>query len=266
MASKPALAVNGSTDDRPIMLLMIANVGGPSDGRGTASRRKKAIAELLQEHQPNVVLFQEVPWKGIGRSSTWKGIEIPEKYEYLGHTEASILFDKNDLIITKQNEREMRSLLDEMLRTTKLPAGFTPLGRMCVVIVETKGVPRAKFLCVSWHGFRKKKNEDLLDEFKHMQIFVIALGKKQDLPFIIGGDFNISYKEATKAIMHPLVIYNYQPLKRREGKMIDFFIGSDSLKLDDVKPIDWESLQDGENNNRILDHDAVVAKLKKLRG
>lgn len=71
MASKPALAVNGSTDDRPVMLLMIANVGGPSDGKGTASRRKKAIAELLQEHQPNVVLFQEVPWKGIGRSSTW---------------------------------------------------------------------------------------------------------------------------------------------------------------------------------------------------
>lgn len=82
---------------QPIMSLVISNVGGPNAGQGTANKRKKAIAGILKTVHPNVVLFQEFPWTGIRRHSTWKNINIPDKYEYFGHQEASILYDKNEL-------------------------------------------------------------------------------------------------------------------------------------------------------------------------
>ncbi|XP_062605221.1 uncharacterized protein LOC134267008 [Saccostrea cucullata] len=210
----------------PIISLVIVNVGGPSIGPGTADKRKKAIAEFLKEFQPNIVLFQEFSWAGI-TGSAWRNVTIPEKYEYTGNNQASILFDKNEFIVEFPGHKELQSLLDEMIRKVQLPMGFTPLSRMCMRIIQTKGVPNIKFLCVSWHGRRKGKMADLIMELKHLLIFIERFSNNQGLPLIVAGDFNISLEEVATLVKSPLVIYKYRPLRREGDKVIDFFIGSE---------------------------------------
>lgn len=72
---------------QPIMLLIISNVGGPNAGKGSASRRKRAMAGMLNKFHPTLVLFQEFPWSGIQKNSTWENINISDKYEYYGHSQ-----------------------------------------------------------------------------------------------------------------------------------------------------------------------------------
>ncbi|XP_061174109.1 uncharacterized protein LOC133183175 [Saccostrea echinata] len=245
---------------QPIISLVIANVGGPSVGPGTADKRKKGIAEFLKEFQPNIVLLQEFSWSGI-TGSAWRNVTIPEKYEYTGNNEASILFDKNEFIVEFPGQKELQSLLDEMIRKVQLPIGFTPLSRMCIRIIQTKGVPDMKFLCVSWHGRRKGKMTELIMELKNLLIFIETFSNNKDLPFIIAGDFNISLEEAVKLVQSPHVIYKYQPLRREGGKIIDFFIGSELLPLDKMSAIDWEKVDSSIDALKIFDHDPIYAQI-----
>lgn len=248
---------------QPIMSLVISNVGGPNAGQGTANKRKKAIAGILKTVHPNVVLFQEFPWTGIRRHSTWKNINIPDKYEYFGHQEASILYDKNELIVKKPNLTKIVRLHEEMTRKRKLTMGFSPLGRMCILEIETKGVPIAHFLCISWHGSHNSKKEtEIINELKNLLVFIEEIGSQMKLPFIIAGDFNLSYEKACAEIsQHTVAIYEYTPMKRREGRLIDFYIASNTLTLADIAAVDWETVEDGEGTTEIFDHDPVVATL-----
>lgn len=248
---------------QPIISLVISNVGGPNAGQGTANKRKKAIAGILKTVHPNVVLFQEFPWTGIRRHSTWKNINIPDKYEYFGHQGASILYDKNELIVKEPNLSKFVRLHGEMTRKGKLTMGFSPLGRMCILEIETKGVPMAHFICISWHGSHNSKKEtEIINELKNLLVFIAEIGKQMKLPFIIAGDFNLSYEKACAEInQHTVAIYVYTPLKRREGRLIDFYIASNTLPLADIAALDWETVEDGKGASEIFDHDPVVATL-----
>lgn len=267
MAEKPSTKSDDSSNNKPqpIMSLVISNVGGPNAGKGTAHKRKIAIAGMLKTIQPNIVLFQEFPWAGIRRHSTWKNIEIPDKYEYFGHQEASILYDKNELIVKIPKTTNIFGLHGEMTRKGKLTAGFSPFGRMCILEIETKGVPMSHFLCISWHGsHNSKKESDLINELKNVLVFIEEIGKQMKLPFIIAGDFNISYEKACAEITQStVIIYDYTPLKRREGKVIDFYISSKTLPLADIASVDWDTVKDAEGAAEIFDHDPVVATLMK---
>lgn len=248
---------------QPIMSLIISNVGGQDAGKGLANRRKRAIAGILNKFHPTLVLFQEFPGKGIGQY-TWKNINIPDKYEYHGHSEAStsILYDKNELIAKIPDSTELRRLHEEMTRKGKLPMGFSPLKRMCILEIETKGVPMAHFLCISWHGsHNSKKMTDVIDELKYLLVFIEEFGRIKELPFIIAGDFNLSYKMACAEINQLVTIYDYTPMKRREGRLIDFYIASKALPLAKIASIDWEKVEDGEGATEIFDHDPVIATL-----
>lgn len=265
MAEKSTLEsdVSPNSKAQPIMSLVISNVGGPSDGRGTSDRRKKAIAGMLQKIQPNIVLFQEFPWSGIRRKSTWKDIAIPEKYEYVGSNGASILYDKNELNVNIL--KDTRKVLEEMIRKGKLHMGFTPLPNMCIVEVKTKGVPLAHFLCISWHGSHNSKKEtDLLKELEKLFVFIAEISKKMELPYILAGDFNLRYEKVYEKFKDPkgnVYLYLYTPLKRREGKLIDYFISSNTLPLADIAAVDWETVDNGKDATKIFDHDPVVATL-----
>lgn len=248
---------------QPIISLVISNVGGPNAGQGTANKRKKAIAGILKTVHPNVVLFQEFPWTGIRRHSTWKNINIPAKYEYFGHQEASILYDKNELVVKKPNLTRFVRLHEEMTRKGKLTMGFSPLGRMCILEIKTKGVPLAHFLSISWHGSHNSKKEtEIVNELRNLLVFINEIGNQMKLPFIIAGDFNLSYEKASAEInQHTVAIYEYTPLKRREGRLIDFYIASNTLPLAAITAVDWETVESGEGATEIFDHDPVVATL-----
>lgn len=249
---------------QPMISLVIANVGGPSAGTGTAAKRKKDIAGFLHKFQPNIVLLQEFSWVGI-TGPAWKNVSIPDKYEYTGNNEASILYDKNEFIIEIPSLTEMEKLLDEMIRKGKLPMGFTPISRMCTRVIKTKGLPNLKFICVSWHGrYKGKKMSNLVDELKQLLLFLQTYSDKKGLPFIVAGDYNIPYEEAKIHVNTPLVIYQYQPLKRREGKVKDFFIGSELLPLDNMSAIDWRTVEGAEDAYKIFDHDPIYGVIRRF--
>lgn len=158
---------------------------------------------------------------------------------------------------------ELRRLHEEMTRKGKLPMGFSPLKRMCILEIETKGVPMAHFLCISWHGsHNSKKMTDLIDELKYLLVFIEEFGRIKELPFIIAGDFNLLYEKACAEIDQLTVtIYDYTPMERRKGRLIDFYIASKALPLAKIASIDWEKVEDGEGATEIFDHDPVIATL-----
>lgn len=108
---------------QPTMSLVISNIAGKNNGPGTYKRRKKAIAGMLKKYQPNIVLFQEFSWKKIRRKSSWKGIDIPDKYEHVGGKGTCILYDKNELNV---------EIVKEMIIKETLPMGFFPL-KICAL-------------------------------------------------------------------------------------------------------------------------------------
>lgn len=239
------------------MSLVISNVAGKNNGPGTYKRRKKAIAGMLNKYQPNIVLFQEFSWKKIRRKSSWKGIDIPDKYEHVGGKGTCILYDKNELNV---------EIVKEMIVKETLPMGFFPLENMCIVEVKTKGVPLAHFLCISWHGSHNSKTEtDLLNELENMFAFIAEISKKMELPFILAGDFNLRIEKVVAKFEDPegnAYIYPYMPLKRRESKkLIDYYISSITLPLDDIAVVDWETVDNGKDATKVFDHDPVVATL-----
>lgn len=253
-----------STDPIKIVLW---NVGGPSAGTGTASKRKRVIIKFLESIKCYLFLFQEFLWSKIESHRTWKSAPITDRYEYIGHKEAGILYDIDKLeVINLTEERQIRTKLDEMIRKKKLPQGFTPLGRMFISEIKTKGVPKTHFLCVSWHGsHNSRKRADLLEEFKNLLVFIKEIGEHYDLPLLIGGDFNLQYKDIPKEFKNPgsgLIAKVYAPLERRRDRLIDFYIVSSTLSLSEIDPVDLENVEvEGEDAQEIFDHDPVVATL-----
>lgn len=142
------------------MKLLLSNVMG-SNPRGSADRRKKAIVDMLKNMKPNVVLLQEFGWVGI-REEHWEGYDFPDEYIYVGNKEASILYQKN-VNVKVLHIIELINLLKEMERRGK-PLGSAFLKeRMCVGVVK---VPKAHFLCVSWHGQNNSLPDRKDREFK----------------------------------------------------------------------------------------------------
>lgn len=244
--------------------IVLWNVGGPSAGTGTASKRKRGITGLLESIKCYLFLFQEFLWSNIESHLTWKSAHITKRYKYIGHKEAGILYDKNKLeVINLTEETEIRTKLDEMIRKKKLPQGFTPLGRMVISEIKTKAGPKTHFLCVSWHGsHNSRKKADLLEEFKNLLVFLKEIEDHYDLPLLIGGDFNLQFKDIPEDPGSGLIAKKYDPLKRRRGRLIDFYIVSSTLSLSEIAPVDLENVGvKGKDARKIFDHDPVEATL-----
>lgn len=109
------------------MSLLLWNVGGPSAGKGTASKRKRAIIGLLESKSPSIVLLQEFLWRKIENHRTWKVADITDRYEYVGHKEAGILYDTDELEVNNlTTDTKIRRILEELLRKKKIISGIYP--------------------------------------------------------------------------------------------------------------------------------------------
>ena len=252
----------GHSDSNSVRIL-IMNTNGPNDGIGTAERRKKCIADVIRRQHPEIVLFQEFAWSGI-TGSTWTKTPIPEQYEFTGNKDASILHDNTSVILSLPSLSDLQRLLEEMIRKGELSGGFTPLPRMCVRLVERKGTPNLKFICVSWHGrYSGRKEESRAEEIKDLLLYLTRYSFNKRLPIVIAGDFNLRYETVRRYVEKPLVAYSYEPLARRTGNVIDFYIASESLKLDNIAPIDITAITNADRPQTVLDHDPVCASLNK---
>lgn len=247
-----------------ILSLVISNVWGPNALDETAKKRKKAIAGMLKSEQPNLVLLQEFRWAGI-RENTWLGVDIPNQYIYAGHREASFLYDKDKLSFKMIHDIEVMNFLEEMANDNLLPYGKPPRERMAMGEIKNKDNPTQRFLCISWHGYYKKKPYDgKIKDLKNLFISIQKIAGQMNLPFVIAGDFNLSYAKVTREFQNPngsMAAYEYTPLRRRATKFFDFYIASRNLHLAGIQAIDWKSVDDEKDISMIFDHDPVVANL-----
>lgn len=176
------------------------------------------------------------------------------------------MYDIDELEVDNLTDAtEIGTKLEEMIRKGELPPGLTPLGRMFISEIKTKGVPTTHFLCVSWHGsHNSRKKAELLEEFKNLLVFMNEIGQQYDLPLIIGGDFNLQYKDIPEDFKNPgsgLIAYMYDPLERRRSRLIDFYIRSPTLPLSKIAAVDLKKVDNGEDAQKIFDHDPVEATL-----
>lgn len=217
----------------------IADVGGPSK-KGATFKRKLGLPNLIKQTQPDILLLQQCPWL-LNLPSTRPGaIEIPWQYSYDGTKEAGILYQTNVCVRPLNNLEEY---IEELKEMKKLPIGYTvPLNRMYMAIIQCIVFYLDKFLCVSWHGpHNGMKKPDLKNDLKNLLIFTSHIGLRHNLPIIIGGNFNISIKDASEILPTNLTVYEYIPLRRKHGENKVFFIGSKELPLSAIAALDWET-------------------------
>lgn len=247
------------SEAEPIAKLLLSNVMG-NNPAGSADKRKKAIVAMLKQIKPNVVLLQEYPWVGI-REENWKGYDFPE-YKYVGNKEASFLYESNvDFKVV--HDIEMSNFIKEMKKGwTRRHVSQFLAERMCVGVVN---VPKAHFLCVSWHG----QNTSLYEEYRKDNLInvldcIIEIANLLKVPFIIGGDFNLSLEKVRDAIPIQLqqivqICYN-MPKPLRTAYLVDFFIASKTLTVSEIKAIKWGKV-DRKSVENIFTHDSIVATL-----
>lgn len=252
--------VKSICEAEPIAKLLLSNVNG-NNPAGSADKRKKAIVAMLKQIKPNVVLLQEYPWVGI-RDENWKGYDFPE-YKYVGNKEASILYE-NNVDFKVVHDIEISNFIKEMKkRWTRRHVSQFLAERMCVGVVY---VPKAHFLCVSWHGQHTSLDEeDRKDNLLNFLDCIIEIANLLKVPFIIGGDFNLSLEKVRDAIPKQLqqivqICYN-MPKRLRTADLVDFFIASKTLTVSEIKAIKWEKV-DKKSVENIFTHDSIVATLK----
>lgn len=239
------------------------NVNGSSDGAGTADRRKHVISDVISKNSPDVVLFQEFKWRGI-RGRTWTKTPIAKKYDYTGNEEASILYDADQFQMTSLAANDLQRPLEELKRKTKISQDFMPLPRCCIRLMESKVselAEKLKYIVISWHGKSKMPEENKKKEFQYLQVYLNELAERQDVSILVGGDFNIRMSVIKNSVLPEFILYEYTPLKRRLGRIIDFFLSSPTLTVADVKSIDLsdEKETDAKVPNNVLDHDPISA-------
>lgn len=256
--------------------LIIANVSKGSEMEDNKTLRKKAIAGMLESEEPDIVLLQELVWKNIrdkqnSKKRYWEGINIPDKFEHIKYKgtstkEASFVYDKTKLNVKIPNVIEIANCVEEMKKVGKLAdkSSEEVIRRMCIGEVKTKGSSRKHFLCISWHGRWKITDQRKIRDVQYLIVLIKEISKQMGLPFIIGGDFNITYEqviekfENTDNTMH---LYEYDAMERRKDRKIDFYI-SKNISLADITAIDWMTVKDGKAAREIFDHDPVIAHLR----
>jgi endonuclease/exonuclease/phosphatase family metal-dependent hydrolase len=203
---------DSSSEDEVALSLTIANVGVGKYRRGDNKIRREGITAFLKKKKPTVILFQEFPWKDL---SKFPSKRVIKNYEYEGG-KTGIAYNMNE--VTVREPKHIYSLIESM-KNCLLISDSEIFSRMCLRIVETKGVPTVEFICVSWHGKRKAKRAIIKDQMSDVLKVCEQISVNENLPVVIAGDFNFPYKDAVKVVKDPFVIYGYSQLRRDDGKI-----------------------------------------------
>ena len=249
--------VHDTSPDSQAILIMIMN----ADGEGKADERKEGIKSMVRRIRPKLLLFQEFSWVGITGKS-WEDHSLPKHYKYFGNSEAGILYDFRDIVAEEVSSTNLMRILEELQRTPKnpLPIGFDLLPRMCASTIKTIGVPFWEFICVSWHGPHNGwTTERMKTYFQYLLEFLRNIKKILKKPLLIAGDFNVEFKHIEQLIQHPFKKYTYKPSKRREKKLIDYFITTEDLELSKMEFVDLCAYEDSFN------HDPIQSCVKVIR-
>lgn len=184
-------------------------------------------------------------------------------YEYIGYNYVSILYDRNKVNVEIMSYKIVLNFFEEMKRKNKILIEFNLLVRMSMCKIESILWGEVYFICVFWYGLYKKLKIRWVEELKNLFKFIVVIGMKEKMFFIIVGDFNIYYNFVEEEIdkYDGIKIYEFKFLLWRVSNFVDYFIILFNLILSNIVVIDWEILENGKGVEKLFDYDFVVSLL-----
>lgn len=250
------MATGGLVYNQRTITIITANIGCASKPyvKGDLDKCRVVLRKLVKRVRPSLVFLQESKFQDIARN-----YQFPKEYESAFKGEDRFLYDNTELELKMIDSGEIITLRDRKFR--EFASYIAPeYINMALVNTSKRTKNDSDILCVSWHG---PHIEDGLNSKRRMVIlkvillFVKAVGEKYDLPFIIGGDFNLELAGAQIVLksFDDMEVHDYHA--ERRPNRIDYFISSKSLTLIDVQIVPWNDTQ----SKRILNHDAIIGRL-----
>lgn len=193
---------------------MTINMNGKSLGPGSADNRRLLLTILLRNFPCSVILSQENHGGLIE--------EIAERYQLDGRkngTEAAIIWDRNDFEGTdeglKSTDTRITKIRDEVqseLNEFGLMSEVLSRIKMVKLKCKTEESENPSFLAVSWHGPWSEFNVHQKRRiFLGLQSFVKKVSVKEgNIPYIIGGDFNLNTLDEQLPMSDGVVASSYE--------------------------------------------------------
>lgn len=196
---------------------MTINMNGKSTGTGTANNRLTLLSIIIRNVVADVMFCQELPARFrelITDESAWGVVRKGN--------EAAVVWCKEDFAGSDEGlETISRRIWEKLARSA--PAEVSEL-RLRVAMVKltsrrTERCPeRLKFLAASWHGpYRRYSEYQRKEVFDLLTQFLRKVSEKEgNIPFIIGGDFNLNTLDV--ALGDEMVVPNRELSPRDESR------------------------------------------------
>ena len=192
---------------------MTINMNGKSTGRGTANNRRTLLSIIIRNVVAGVMFCQELPdrFEEVITDGTW-GVVRKEK-------KAAVVWCKEDF--DSGSVEGLERIWEELALSSPDEVSKLRLRLAMVKLTsqKTERCPgRLTFLAASWHGpyrkynvYQRKKFLDILTQFLRK-----VSEKEGNIPFIIGGDFNVNTLDV--ALSDDMVVPNPQLSPRDESR------------------------------------------------
>ena len=295
MAEAPAAGLGHGTRNpsfrEPFQLtaldVLTANIG---PRRTPRSDLKVILEHFFHEHQPDVILVQENLWRRDNIKSQLPssiGDNYAAKSTQLKQMTTTVLHRLTNSPKLEAMDNNLHEEMVTRIKKRKIELTYpTLLDRARIVSFVAKGPfpkePEPHLIAISWHGpyvrpqssksapavngktgteesdAKECKKELLRDLLKIVNYLNMEFYSKS-VPVILGGDFNIDYKDVQGLIeANELQSLEYpKPPSRQTLRQIDFFIVTSDVTVNRVYTIPYEMDPDG----KIFGHVPVMARL-----
>ncbi|XP_052808590.1 uncharacterized protein LOC128237264 [Mya arenaria] len=198
---------------RPITIItMNASGKHQPDLLDVATKRKEAIRTLLNGERPHLILFQNfIPdqdfqeefqnYKNIGESPK----SASQFYDTLSlFCPLSLYFKNGQKKIKSKGMFVNGEFAEIMYSVSEYITGCPVIAKHRFCISQMANLRRdpklpPAFVCISWHGpYTQAKLNEKKELLEGLLQILDNWFKKYNIPVIMGGDFNLSYKKAKK--------------------------------------------------------------------
>ena len=189
--------------DTKLSLLLINGRNGSQKGSGTTEERRNLITEIIQQENPDVIMYQELSgpatFLGVGHLSMYTVITN------MAESKDSGCF--NGIAVRNKFECQKADLvgIDNSFR-----------GRCPAVILKERG---KGLLMVSYHGRKTKLNKDEITDLESLVQLVSQCAKTHKYDgVLIGGDFNLAARNVPRFMEYKTYTHSF--------KSIDYFLSN----------------------------------------
>jgi len=225
-------------------------------GEGPAQKRKDIVSNYLAAQPADILFLQEVQWVPTNLRSHLKGLgghyDLVHFAQEYANCYNCIIFDVGRFEATTA---ELKAPLDDCFKLLDKENSWEKKGfrssqeklmrnRMCVIILQDRGMSNSKFIAASLHNMKNKDSLRMAELFCKL---LALLGDRTGYPIILAGDFNANIHKSSEVVQLGFTIPDYKPTSHRLyhkspiDVTIDFFLfrlsryGSTVFSLVNVK-------------------------------